>query len=339
MTTLALPLGDPAGIGPEVAVKAATDWLGGSARGPEEDRLVLVGHRGLFQEACRKLGVDLSPEKVEKARAGKRLPAVSLLDKSPPGFDPGGLPAGPSKEGGEAAFTWLSTAINLALRRQVQGIVTAPLSKHALHLAGHDYPGQTEILEEKSRAEHAVMMLVGGGLRVALVTTHMAIADAIGRVTADRVMKTIQVTAKDLRERFGIPDPRISVCGLNPHAGESGDFGRQDLDVIAPCVKRFQDLGLAVTGPWPADTLFPKAAKGAFDAVVAMYHDQGMIPVKLASFGQGVNVTLGLPFVRTSPDHGTAWDIAGKGIADAGSMRAAIDLAFTLARQSGQTPT
>ncbi len=335
MATLAIPLGDPSGIGPEVAVKASAAWLAGNA--PGEDRLLLVGHRGLFQETCRRLAIDLSPEYVEKVRAGQKQPALSLLDKSPPGFDPAKLSAGPSKEGGEAAFTWLSSAINLALRRQAAGIATAPLSKHALHLAGRDYPGQTEILEEKSKAEHAVMMLVGGGLRVALVTTHMALAEAIKLVTAERIMKTVQVVAKDLRERFAIANPRIALCGLNPHAGESGDFGRQDADVIAPCVKRFQDLGLAVTGPHPADTLFPRAAKGEFDAVVAMYHDQGMIPVKLASFGKGVNVTLGLPFVRTSPDHGTAWEIAGKGVADAGSMREAIELAFTLVRQTGKS--
>lgn len=337
MTTLAIPLGDPAGIGPEVAAKAIAAWLDASP--PGDDRLVAVGSRPLFQAVCQRLGIDLSPERIEKGRGGRKLPAFSLLDKSPLGFDPARLEAGPSRASGEAAFTWLSTAVSLALRRQVHGIATAPLSKHALHLAGHDFPGQTEILEAQSKAEHAVMMLVGGGLRVALVTTHMALADALPRVMPDRVMKTIQVVAKDLRERFAIASPRLAVCGLNPHAGESGDFGREDLEMIAPCVARFRELGLTVTGPLPADTLFPKAARGEFDAVIAMYHDQGMIPVKLASFGKGVNVTLGLPFVRTSPDHGTAWDIAGKGIADPGSMREAIDLAFTLARQSGQAPS
>jgi 4-hydroxythreonine-4-phosphate dehydrogenase len=211
----------------------------------------------------------------------------------------------------------------------VDAIVTAPLNKESLKAAGHPWPGHTEMLAEVAGSDDVAMLFVGGGLRVALVTIHRSLRSVPDAVTADEVQRVVRLVHREL-PGLGAERRRIALCGLNPHAGEAGRFGREEIDVLAPAVARLRAEGIDVAGPFPADSLFVRASRGEFDAVIAQYHDQGLIPVKLVSFGHAVNVTLGLPFVRTSVDHGTGFDIVGTGSADAGSLLAAMELAATL---------
>jgi len=234
------------------------------------------------------------------------------------------LPEQAGKIAGEA----VTEAVRLALAGEVDAVVTGPVHKHALHLAGFRYPGLTELLSHLAGDVDVAMMLATGTLRVVLVTTHIALKDVPTQVTTDRVERCGRITARALHDWWGIAAPRLAVCALNPHAGESGLFGDEDARVLAPAART-----LGAAGPLPADTVFVRALKGEFDAVLTPYHDVGMTAVKVAGFGRGVNVTLGLPFPRVGPDHGTALDIAGKGVADPGSMRAALELAADLARR------
>jgi 4-hydroxythreonine-4-phosphate dehydrogenase len=230
---------------------------------------------------------------------------------------------------GQIAGHSLQRAVQLALEHQVDAIVTGPVDKHALHAAGFPFPGQTEWLGVLAGGVDVAMMLAAGSLRVVLVTTHVALRDVPALLTADRIGRTARVTRRALTEWFGIEEPRLALCALNPHAGEQGLFGDEEARVLLPAARQ---SGLA--GPFPADTVFVRAMRGEFDAVLAPYHDVGMTAIKVAAFGRGVNVTLGLPFVRTSPDHGTAFDIAGQGIADTGSMRQSVELAVDLVRRA-----
>ena len=223
-------------------------------------------------------------------------------------------------------------AARLALEGEVDAIVTGPAHKHALHLAGFPYPGHTEWLAHLAGDVETAMMLAADRLRVVLVTTHVPLRDVPALLTTDRVVRTGQVTRRALQELFGLAQPRLAICALNPHAGESGLFGDEDERVLRPAAE-----ALGAAGPLPADTVFVRALRGEFDAVLAPYHDVGMTAIKVAAFGRGVNVTLGLPFIRTSPDHGTAFDIAGTGQADPTSMRTAIELAIELARRKTET--
>lgn len=308
--TLAVSLGDPAGIGPEVVLKAL-------AEGAVDADVVVVGDARLVAEASRRLA----------------LPLPAALHSPPEvACDPARLFEGrPSAEGGRAAAAAVRAAVDLVRARRADALVTAPLNKEALGLAGEPWPGHTELLGAELDAPRVKMMLQGGGLRVILVTTHVALADVPRAVTADLVVETCEVAAAALERLLGRP-PRLALAALNPHAGDGGRFGREDDLVLAPAVARARAAGLDVTGPHPADTLFARAVKpgSGVDAVVACYHDQGLIPVKLVSFGSATNVTLGLPIVRTSPDHGTAYDIAGQGVADPGAfvqaMRVAVEL-------------
>jgi 4-hydroxythreonine-4-phosphate dehydrogenase len=294
-----LTLGDPRGIGPEVVAAAL-------AQAPAAADIVLVGPDDLL--------------------AG--IPARSRL-----GVGEWGLGSGdsgdPQREltAGRLAARAIERAVWLARAGEVDAVVTAPVHKGALHRAGYRYPGVTEFLGALTGGTETVMMLVTGALRVALVTTHLPLREALSQITADRVVRVGETVLTALRDRFGIPAPRLALCALNPHAGEGGLFGDEDQQILLPAARR-----LGALGPFPADTVFVRALRGEFDAVLAPYHDVGMTAVKVAGFGTGVNVTLGLPFVRTSPDHGTALDIAGTGKADPGSMRAAIDLAARIAR-------
>ncbi|HVH67008.1 MAG TPA: 4-hydroxythreonine-4-phosphate dehydrogenase PdxA [Gemmatimonadales bacterium] len=234
------------------------------------------------------------------------------------------LPEQAGKIAGEA----VQEAVRLALAGDVDGIVTGPVHKHALHLAGFRYPGLTELLAHLAGDVDAAMMLATGRLRVVLVTTHIPLKEVPGQVTGDRIVRCGRLAQRALREWWGIAAPRLALCALNPHAGESGLFGDEDERVLAPAAR-----ALGAAGPLPADTVFVRALKGEFDAVLTPYHDVGMTAVKVAGFGRGVNVTLGLPFPRVAPDHGTAFDIAGKGVADPGSMRAALELGVELAQR------
>jgi 4-hydroxythreonine-4-phosphate dehydrogenase len=232
-------------------------------------------------------------------------------------------------DAGRVAGRAVERAAQMALAGEVDGIVTAPAEKHALHLAGFPFPGHTEWLAHLAGNVDVAMMLASDRLRVVLVTTHLPLRDVALVLTTDKIVRTGDVTRRGLREWFGIAEPRLAVCALNPHAGEQGLFGDEEQRVLAPAVER-----LGAVGPIPADTVFVRAMRGEFDAVLSPYHDVGMTAIKVASFGHGVNITLGLPFVRTSPDHGTAMDIAGTGRADPSSMRAAITLALDLAKRS-----
>lgn len=239
-------------------------------------------------------------------------------------------PPGPSAASGAVAAAGLLEAIDLARSGEVDGVVTAPLSKEALRLAGHPWPGQTEVLIERSGVARGVMLFVGGGLRVALATRHIPLRDVPRRLRAADLLADLRILDDGIRQDFAVAAPRIGLCGVNPHAGEGGLFGDEER-VLRKAIAAARAEGIDAHGPYPADTLFVRHRKGEFDVVLAMYHDQGLIPVKVLAFGGGVNVTLGLPFVRTSPDHGTAYDIAGKGVADAGSMLEALRLAISAA--------
>ena len=233
---------------------------------------------------------------------------------------------------GDAAFRFLVQAIDDALADKISAIVTAPLHKVSLKLAGHDYPGHTEILAERAGVEHVGMMLLNDELRVILATIHIALADVPAQITAENQRITIGLAQQAL-SLLGLPQGRIAVAGLNPHAGEEGRFGLEEGQVISPVIAELQAQGIRVSGPYPGDTIFMRARRGEFDIVVAQYHDQGLIPVKYLGVDEGVNVTVGLPFIRTSVDHGTAFDIAGQGIADPASLRAALDLAIKMLAQ------
>ncbi len=265
----------------------------------------------------------IGPEVVAKALALGPLDAeITVLG------DEGSAPLSLLPEAaGRIAGEAVEQAVRLALAGEVDAIVTGPVHKHALHLAGFRYPGLTELLSHLAGDVDVAMMLAAGALRVVLVTTHIPLKDVPAAVTTARVVACGRIAERALREWWGIGAPRLALCALNPHAGESGLFGDEDERVLAPAAK-----ALGAAGPLPADTVFVRALKGEFDAVLTPYHDVGMTAVKVAGFGKGVNVTLGLPFPRVAPDHGTALDIAGRGIADPGSMRAALELAAQLAR-------
>jgi 4-hydroxythreonine-4-phosphate dehydrogenase len=323
---LAITMGDPAGIGPEVSLKAIAD--------PAVRRRVaplLVGDPGVWLETARRLRLGLQFAAPGRARQGAAtlIPTSSLPER----WRAAGKPRGPAHAAacGEAAHAAIIEAVALVRQGRARAVVTAPISKAHLVAAGHGYPGHTELLAHLCGDVPVRMMMVGGTLRVVLVTIHMALREVPRRLTAASIFETIAITVAALRQRFRIRRPRIAVTGLNPHAGEDGLFGDEDVRVIAPAVRRARRGGVDAVGPLAADGVFPYAARGHYDAVVAMYHDQGLAPFKLVHFADGVNCTLGLPFVRTSPDHGTAFDIAGRDKADAGSMAAAILLAAQLA--------
>jgi 4-hydroxythreonine-4-phosphate dehydrogenase len=292
---IALTSGEPAGIGPELCERVAAEKF--------DARLVLIGDRSLFNAG-------------EVEHVALRVPRV------PGKLDPANSPY---------VLALLDRAIAGCLAGKYDAMVTAPVQKSVINDAGIAFTGHTEYLAEHARAPHVVMMLVGGGLRVALATTHLALSAVPRAINKSELVKTLGVIHTDLQQRFHIAHPRILVAGLNPHSGEGGHFGHEDDAVIAPAIAEAKAAGIDASGPLPADTLFvPHRLKGA-DAVLAMYHDQGLPVLKYASFGEGVNVTLGLPFVRTSVDHGTALDIAGTGRADPGSLIEAVKLAIQLA--------
>ncbi len=323
---LALSLGDPAGVGPELIAAA---W----AR-REEDGLVpffVAGGAGCLARAAamRELNVPVArivhPSEAIDAFP-HRLPVLGEADVDC-------IPGKPSKQGAALALSSLENATDLARAGEAAAVVTAPVAKAALAAIGFAHPGQTEFLAARCGlpAEAAVMMLAGPSLRTVPLTIHCALADVPHMLSEDLIVARARVTAQALRRDFGIAAPRLAVCGLNPHAGEGGAFGGEEARIIAPAITRLRDEGIDASGPHSADALFAPHKRTSFDAALCMYHDQALIPVKALDFDEGVNVTLGLPIVRTSPDHGTAFDIAGKGIADPGALIAAIRLAAQIA--------
>ena len=322
---IAVTAGDPLGIGPEITAKALA-----RREGPAQ-WLVLGDARALERDGAGALPRVDGPEGL------RRLGAPAGLDRASDDYaravQPDALPAHGKVEAwaGKASHAWVLRGADLAISGAVDALVTGPIHKEAWHAAGVPSPGHTEVLAERAHAPRVVMMLAGERLRVALSTIHVALARVPGLLTVQGIAADLEVVDRDLRLRFGIAAPRIAVCGLNPHAGEGGLFGREEIEVIAPAVAAARRGGIDATGPWPADACLPRAAGGAYDAVLAMYHDQGLPVVKALSPRAAVNVTLGLPFVRTSVDHGTAFDVAGRGVADPGSLLAAIALATRLA--------
>jgi 4-hydroxythreonine-4-phosphate dehydrogenase len=317
-------MGDPAGIGPEVTLKAVT-------KKPPKCRLAVLGDLGALRDTAQRLDLRLAPiawePELPYPRTANILPVIELSRLEPPQRTPGQ----PTAMGGETSYRYVETAVRLAQRDILQGIVTAPISKAMWHAAGRDYPGHTELLAALTATPEVRMMLVGKRLRVILVTTHMALSRVPASLSSERIVETLRMTAEHLQRFHGIARPRMAVAGLNPHAGEAGAFGDEEGRIITPAVQEARTRGWATEGPFPADTIFVRATRGEFDGVICLYHDQGLIPLKLLSWEDGVNVTVGLPIVRTSPDHGTAFDIAGQGKADPRSMRAALKLAVHMA--------
>lgn len=321
---IAVTLGDPAGIGPEIVAKTFADE--GFHR---ENRAVVIGDAAILRRAVKLLDLTLDVNVVAKPGEGRFEPGV--VDLLPASELPGDLPFGElDARAGAAAFEYVKRATELALKGEVRAVCTAPLNKEAMHLGGYKYPGHTEILAELTGTKDYAMMLVADDLRVIHVSTHVSLKEAIERVRPERELAVIRL-ARDALLKLGVSKPKIAVAGLNPHAGENGLFGNEDAERIRPAIEQAVEEGIEASGPWAADTVFTRARNGEFDMVVVQYHDQGHVPIKLMGFESGVNVTVGLPFFRTSVDHGTAFDIAGTGKADHTSLKTALDLARVLA--------
>ena len=317
---LAITMGDPAGVGPEVIAKALDHpevW--------DVCRPVVVGDAHWIKQATHIVGSSRPVRALQTPAELEDSESLGVLDLG--NVDAGRLVQGQvSPEAGQAARDYIQHAVQLALEGEVAAVVTAPINKEALHAAGVPYAGHTEMLAALCGAQDVAMMLVSGKLRVSHVSTHVSLHQAGGRVSLKRITRVVSLTHHALR-RVGLEAPRIAVAGLNPHAGEGGLFGNEEAEIIRPAVEAARAQNTDVTGPYPPDSVFLRASQGEFDAVIAMYHDQGHIPIKLLGFYEGVNVTLGLPIIRTSVDHGTAFDIVGTGRADERSLLAALHLA------------
>ncbi len=318
-----ITIGDPSGIGPEIVLKSVVM--------PEVRAIctpIIIGDARELQRQAERLGLAcdypiVTEDELDRANHGTMI--CDIAGSGPP-VEWGQL----SADSGRAAIACIEAGARLALEGRLDAITTAPINKEALKLAGSRFPGHTEMLTSLCGASRSLMCFFAGDLRVILLTIHMSLADAIKAITKERLTDTLVLADMELR-RFGLARPRIAVAGLNPHASEHGLFGSEEEREMEPAISECRAAhGIDVSGPFPADTLFVRAARGAFDAVVACYHDQGLIAVKCLSFGEAVNVTLGLPIIRTSVDHGTAFDIAGRGVADSNSMTEAIKLAARL---------
>ncbi len=327
LPVIGITMGDPVGIGPEILIKAlASADLYGFCRP------VVFGDMTCLEREKINLKASVSLKLIETIQDSSfstgiiNIFAVSSLDPATTIY------ARPSKETSRAMAEYIVQAVNAALEQKIDALVTAPINKKSLQDSGCDYPGHTEMLADLTGAEDVVMMLAGKKLRVVLVTIHCPLSRVPQLLDSDKILKTISVTHKSLKTCFSISSPKLAVAALNPHAGENGLFGTEEMKIIMPAIKEAREKGLDVTGPFPSDTIFYQAAQGKFDAVVCMYHDQGLIPLKLLHFDDGVNVTLGLPIIRTSVDHGTAYDIAGKGIASPASLISAVKLAAQMAK-------
>ncbi|HWD06982.1 MAG TPA: 4-hydroxythreonine-4-phosphate dehydrogenase PdxA [Amycolatopsis sp.] len=329
---VAITMGDAAGVGPEVVVKAMAD-----PQLYESCRPIVVGDAARLRKAIEITGAGLKVDAVSSPEeAGYRSGVIDCIDLD---LIPADLPFGElSPAAGEGAYQFIVTATELAMAGRVHAICTAPLNKEALHAAGHRYPGHTELLAALTGTPEVSMMLTAPKLRVIHVTTHIGLVDAVAKIEPDLVTRTVRRGAETLR-KAGVAHPRIAVCGINPHAGENGLFGHgEEGDKIVPAIEQLHAEGIDAQGPLPADTVFFRAVRGDFDLVVAMYHDQGHGPVKVLGLDTGVNITIGLPVIRTSVDHGTAFDIAGTGKADQASMLEALRQAVELAPKVEEDP-
>lgn len=334
MLPLAITMGCPAGIGPEIILKYFS-----LVHGSERPECVVLGDRQVLRYYGKKLGVktEIVPwtpgGEVQREQGVIPLYSCSTLQNDEV------LPGHPSARTATAMADAIISAVHGIQDSHFSALCTCPISKKSLQESGHHYPGHTELLASLTRSSSQVMMMAGATLRVTLATIHCALARVPQLLTIQSLFDLFLITHESLRQDFGLENPRIAVAGLNPHAGEDGLFGDEEERVICPAMQQAQDLGLDLHGPFPPDTIFPKAARGEFDVVVCMYHDQGLIPFKLLHFSDGVNVTLGLPIVRTSVDHGTAYDIAGRGLADPASLTAAVRLAADIVHNRSQSST
>ena len=328
---IAVTMGDPAGIGPEVVLKAIAEEEVQRACVP-----IIIGDAQLLAHTARKLDLQSGYDIV---RAGEPFPGspaepiIYHLDNINGVIEPGVE----SAAAGKAAGGYIEAAVQLCAAGNVDAIATAPINKRSLFLGGYSFPGHTEFLAQLTGTEEYAMAFVAANLRIVLISTHVPLAEAIRMVQRDRIVRTVNLTNRELK-RWGIERPRLAMAALNPHGAEGGLFGMEETSEITPAVEACRTVDdINIEGPYSADTVFLRASRGEFDAVIACYHDQAMIPVKCLSFGEAVNVTLGLPFIRTSVDHGTAFDIAGKGIAEHSSMVAAIKLAADLSSRAGES--
>ncbi len=318
-----ITMGDPAGIGPEIILRVLEE-----RSLFEICRPVIIGDEGILNQTAGEFGIKIPVLPVSSPAEMVRevVNVISLSDLK--GLDRGKV----SEAAGHASGRYIESAVSLALRGEIDAVVTAPINKESFNLGGFHYPGHTEFLADLTGTADYAMMLMGEKLRVILLTIHCPLMAVAGMLTRDDTVRIIRLADRSLRDFFGISHPRLALASLNPHAGEGGLFGEEESVALLPAAAAARDEGIDVTDPMPSDTLFYKAVRGAYDIVVCPYHDQGLIPLKLLHFDDGVNVTLGLPIIRTSPDHGTAFDIAGRGVANPASMEAAIVTAVAMAK-------
>ena len=325
---IAITMGDPCGIGPEIIIKALQT--------PEVAQIcvpLVIGDRSAMERAISVCVSALKIREITAAGEARSVPASSIPLLALSHLTEADMAYGaPSVAAGDAVYRYICRAAQLCLDGAVAAMATAPINKEAMHRAGHDYPGHTELLAELCGTDNFVMMLAGDVLRVGLVTIHEALHDVPRLVTFEQVLKTIRITAEGVARLTGKGSPKLAVLALNPHCGEGGKFGTQETEIIEPAVKAARQEGIDAIGPLSADTLFHFARQGGYDGVVAMYHDQGLIPLKMLHFDDAVNITLGLPIIRTSVDHGTAYNLAGTGKASEKSLLAAIRMAAGMVR-------
>lgn len=322
---IGITMGDPGGVGPEVVVKALSDY---PASSPDIEP-VIIGDFNVIEAAAASTKSDLNLSCIN--RVDETCDGIGVLNLTD--LDPAGIAkCRVDLENGRASLAYIKEAVNMALAGKLDAIVTAPISKAAIKMAGCHHSGHTGLIAEMTNADKHVMMLAGSKLRVALITTHIPLKSVPAAVTIEAVIDTVEVTCTSLKRLFGIDSPKLAVAAINPHAGEDGTLGDEEIKVLQPALENLKAKGIDVSGPYPADSLYYFAAKGKYDAVISPYHDQGLVALKLLHFEDGVNITLGLPIIRTSPDHGTAFDIAWKNQACPMSMISAIKLAASLAK-------
>jgi 4-hydroxythreonine-4-phosphate dehydrogenase len=327
MIKLAITMGDPAGIGPEIILKT---FQGGI---PEPDCLpIVVGSCEVFGKTAHVLNIPMKCLKIAEIPAHPLQPGELWVLEPPDMPDLGNLEPGKvQKQAGLAAKKCIETAVRMILEKKMDALCTAPINKEAMHEGGFSFPGHTEFLAHLSNVREFAMLMCGGGIRVVLATIHIALRDIPETLTRETILEKLRLSNRFI-PYFGIKSPRIGVCGLNPHAGEGGLFGDEETKIVTPAIEQAGREGISAQGPFPADTIFHRMLQGDFDVILAMYHDQGLIPIKTIAFHDGVNITMGLPFIRTSVDHGTGFDIVGKGIANPASLKAAIHHATLLCR-------
>ncbi len=330
----AITMGDPSGIGPEIAMKA---WIAMREQGAP---FFLIADPAHIERIAKASGQNIPVQTIAADNIIRATHEIfqNALPVLPVGYKTTGAPGTSSPEDARATIASIEKAVELVALGQASAVVTNPITKDALYRSGFAHPGHTEFLAELTqryfaRDVRSVMMLWCDELAVVPVTIHIPLHRVLTSLTQELIVETARITAHDLRMKFGIAQPRLAISGLNPHAGENGSMGTEDRDIIAPAIATLKALGIDARGPLPADTMFHTAARKTYDVAICMYHDQALIPIKTIAFDSGVNVTLGLPFIRTSPDHGTAYDIAGKGVARADSLLASIELANRLARR------